>query len=96
MQGSHEHDRRRNPRLSVGSNMCVLCQNGADCLLCRMDDTSSTGMKFSLLNPDRISELNIGDTIHLEVYPDMFQEFITTRKGIVAWIRNDCFGLKLG
>ncbi|MFW5487835.1 MAG: PilZ domain-containing protein [Desulfovibrio sp.] len=95
MQRTDPRDRRSTPRLPVGSNMCVLRQNQAECLLCRMDDASIGGMKFSVLNPDRVSELHVGDTMHLDIYPDSFQEFVTTRQGTVVWIKKDTFGLKL-
>lgn len=90
-----EAERRESPRISVGSNMCVLCRDDKDCLLCCMHDTSATGMKFSILNPDRKSEVHVGDFLSLKVYPETFKELVAGRCGIVAWRRHTYFGLKL-
>lgn len=86
-------EKRRAPRVPLGSNFCILSVEGGEAFLCELVNASSTGVKLRLLNEDRAGEIRNGDMLVLEEFPETMAQLIASRRGRVIWTKGRDFGL---
>lgn len=89
------NDKRRAPRVPLGSNFCILTVEGGEAFLCELVNASATGIMLRILNEDRTGEIRQGDVLVLEEFPESMAHLIASRRGQVVWTEGLSFGLSL-
>ncbi len=88
-------EKRRAPRIPLGSNFCIMSQEGGETFLCELVNASATGLMLRLLNEDRSGEIKAGDVLVLDEFPDSMAHLILSRRGEVVWAAGSSLGMSL-